>query len=246
MKRIKRGMALFDLHYPDNDKACTNIAYSFAKEFRPDIFILGGDQMDMNCISFFNKGKPKLVEGQRLKNEYKGFQCDILNRFESVLKKKCRKIFFIGNHEYRVQRIIECEPQHEGFIEIENNLRLKNWDVIEYNDVVKIGHMFFIHGLYVNIHHAKKHLQVYGDQIFYGHVHDNQIYTSTTPIDNLPKQAVGVGCLCNKNPNYMRNRPNSWIHQFMFFYLFPDGTFTYYLPIIINGCCVINNKLYEG
>jgi len=244
MNNIKRGIVLFDLHYPDNDKASTNVAYKFTKDFRPDFFVLGGDQMDMNSISFFNKGKPKLTEGKRLKAEYDAFQGDILDVFEPVLKKSCDKIWIDGNHEYRVTRLIESDTQYEGFIEPENNLDLKQWDKIGYNGVLQIGHMYIIHGLYVNIHHSKKHLQVYANNIFYGHTHTNQIHTMTTPIDNQPKQAIGVGCLCNKNPSYMRGRPNGWIHQFMYFYLLPDGTFHYYLPVIIDGHCVINNKIY--
>ena len=246
MKDVKRGMALFDVHYPEHDKRCLDIAVQFCRDFNPDVFILGGDQMDMDCISFYNRNRPKLLEGKRLKKEYAGFQKDVLNRFEPLLGFQTDKYFFIGNHEYRVDRYLESNPQHEGFIEVEANLALGGWDVVPFNEAVSIGHMNFIHGIYWNKYHSYKHVNIYEDNLFYGHVHNAQVYTKTTPLVNLPKQGVGVGCMCNKNPSYQRNKPNSWINQFLFWYMFPDGNFTYYTPTIIEGRVVINNVLYDG
>ena len=243
---IKRGMGLWDIHYPEHDKVCINIALDFCHDFKPDVFILGGDQMDMDCISFYNRNRPKLLEGKRLKHEYEGFQRDILDSFEHVLPVVCDKYFFIGNHEYRVDRYLESNPQHEGFIEVEGNLPLSGWSVVPFNEAVTIGHMNFIHGIYWNKYHSYKHVDIYEDNLFYGHVHNNQVFTKTTPLVNLPKQGVGVGCMCNKNPGYQRNKPNSWINQFLFWYMFPNGNFTYYTPTIIEGVVVINNKLYRG
>ena len=244
--KFKKGIVLFDIHYPEHDKASVNIAYEFCRDFKPDFFILGGDQLDLNCVSFYNHGKPKLVEGQRLDKDYEGFQLDILDRFLSIIPKKCKKYWMVGNHEYRIDRYIESDPQFEGLIEPEKRLDLSKFTIIPFNEVLSIGHMHFIHGIYYNKYHSFKHLVEYEDNIFYGHTHSNQLFTKTSFLHNQPKQGVGVGSLCNKNPHYRRNRPSNWIHQFMYFYLLPDGTFTYYLPIIINNKCVINGKLYEG
>ena len=245
-KKILKGIALFDIHYPEHDSGCINIAYDFTCDFRPDVFIFGGDQLDLNCVSFYNHGKPKLIEGQRLSKEYEGFQKDILDRFNGVIKRGCKKYWFIGNHEYRITRFIESDPQFENLIEPEKRLNLKGYNIIPFNHVLTIGHMNFIHGIYYNKYHSFKHLVEYEDNIFYGHTHSNQLFTKTSHLANLPKQGVGVGCLCNKNPHYKRNRPSNWVHQFMFFYIMPDGTFHYYLPIIIDNHVVINGRVYTG
>lgn len=246
MKSVKRGLALWDLHYPEHSRSCLNIAVEFCKDFKPDVFILGGDQMDMDCISYYNRNRPKLLEGKRLKEEYDGFQRDVLDRFEMILGLNCDKYFLIGNHEYRVERYLESNPQHEGFIEPEVNLHLSSWSVIPFNESISVGKMNFIHGIYWNKYHSYKHVNVYEDNIFYGHVHNNQVFTKTTPLLNLPKQAVGVGCMCNKNPSYKRNMPNDWVNQFLFWYMFPDGSFTYYTPTVVNNRVVINDKIYLG
>ena len=76
--RILKGVAAGDIHFPEHDKPAINILMEFLKDFQPDIFIFAGDQMDMSTISIFNKNKPKLLEGRRLKREYNRFQEEIL------------------------------------------------------------------------------------------------------------------------------------------------------------------------
>jgi len=240
------GIAAWDIHYPEHNKECIEILLDFTKDLQPDYFILGGDQLDLGCISVFNQGKLKLLENKRLKEEYDGFQRNILDRFEKVLPRKCRKLFMMGNHEDRVERLLECEPQYIGLIEIEKNLNLKKWKIIPNNEVFSIGNINFIHGCYTCKYHANKTLSVYGDNVFYGHVHNNQSFTQTTKIENQPQRATAVGCLCNKNPEWMRGRPNSWTHEFLHFSVFGDGNFSPHIETIINGRCKINGKIYKG
>lgn len=243
---IKRGVALFDIHYPEHNKECMNIVFKFLKDFKPDYLVLGGDQMDFNCISHHNKGKVRLLENARLKRDYRGFQADILDKITESIPKSCEKYFMIGNHEYWVERLVDDNAQLEGLVEVENNLDLEDWKITSFNKVLTLGEINFIHGFYTGKYFSEKNIRVYSKNIFCGHLHTNQVFTSISPLKCLPKQGVGIGCLCNKNPYYMRNKPNSWVHQFLFWYEFADGNFAYYTPIIINGRCIINNKLYTG
>ena len=243
---IGKGIAAFDIHYPLQDKASINILIKAIEMIIPDHFVFGGDQLNLDCISHHNKGKVKLLENMRIGKDYKGFQEDILDRVNVALPRNCKKYFMIGNHEYWVDRLIEENTQYEGLIEIEKNLDLSKYEIIPFNNILRIGEMSFIHGIYVNKYHAEKHLRIYQKMLFYGHLHTNQVYTSIAPTTSLPKQAVGVGCLCNRNAEYMRNRPNDWLHQFLIWYMFDDGTFVYQTPIIINGKTVINGKVVDG
>jgi len=242
---IKRGIAIGDIHFPDHDEASIRIFFDFLKDFEPDYLLLTGDQMDMGCISGFNKAKPKLTEGKRLKREYRGFQRGILDPIMDI-SPDSKKYFFIGNHEYRTNRLIEQSPQYEGFIEVENNLDLESYTVVPFNECINLGEMYFIHGDYYNKYHSEKNVRVYGKHIFNWHCHTNQIFTMHSPINRLPRQGVSIGCMCNKNPDYKRNKPNNWVHQFMYFYMYGNGQFSYYTPIIVNNRVVINDKLYEA
>ena len=243
---VKRGVALFDIHYPEHTQECMNVVYKFLKDFKPDYLVLGGDQMDFGCISHHNKGKFRLLENARLKRDYKGFQTNILDKLEDNIPANCKRWFMIGNHEYWIERLVDDNPQLEGLVEVEENLNLKNWKIIPFNETLTIGEINFIHGIWCNKYHAEKNIRIYNKNIFSGHVHTNQIFTVVSPINSLPRQGVSVGCLCNKNMDYMHEKPSAWIHQFMYWYELGDGTFRYYLVTIINGVAVINGKLYNG
>ena len=245
-RSLKKGVALFDIHSPEQNNACMNIVFEFLKDFKPDYLVLGGDQLDLNCISHHNKGKVRLTENARLKKDYRKFQKDILDRLESSIPKGCKKYFMIGNHEYWVERLVDDNPQLEGLVEVEGNLNLDKYTVIPFNKVLTIGEINFIHGIWTNKYHAEKNIRIYNKNIFSGHLHTNQVFTVVSPINNLPRQGVSVGCLCNKNMDYMHEKPSAWMHQFMYWYELEDGTFRYYLVTILNGIAIINGKVYDG
>lgn len=248
-KKIKfkgKGLFLPDWHFPYHDKACLNVVCEFIKDFKPNWVVFGGDSLDLDMISSFNTFKLRTREGKRLIKDYEDFQVQILNRIESILPKTCKKFFMIGNHEYRIDRLLEKHPEYEGLIEVQRHLKLENWTVIPFNDTFQIGDMWFAHGWYWNKYYSEKTLRVIQKMMFVGHVHTPQVHTAISPAYTLPKQCVGVGCLCNKNPAYLEDKPNAWVHQFLFWYMFDDGTFTYYTPTIVNGRCIINGKVYDG
>lgn len=244
--RIKRGVALFDIHYPEHNIKCLNIVFEFLKDFKPHYVVLGGDQLDFGCISHHNKGKVRLTENARLKRDYRGFQTDIIDKLNKYTSSRCEKYFMIGNHEYWIDRLLDDNPQLEGLVEIENNLDLKGYKIIPFNSSLSIGEINFIHGIWASKYHAEKNIRIYNKNIFSGHVHTNQVFTVVSPINNLPRQGVSVGCLCNKNMQYMYKKPSAWINQFMYWYELEDGTFRYYLATILNGIAIINGKVYDG
>jgi len=245
-KVVKRGVVLFDIHYPVHNKECMSIVKKFLKDFQPNYLIYGGDALDLSCISDFNKAKPKLIEKARLKKEYRGFQKEILTPIDKIVTNKCKKYYLIGNHEWRVDRLVEGNPQMEGLVELEEHLNLTDYTIIPFNGILNIGEMAFIHGITCNKYHSEKNVSTYNTNVFSGHLHTSQVYTKVSPLNSLPKSGVSVGCLCDMNPHYMQNKPNAWVHQFLYFYIFDDGSFTYYTPTIINGRVMINNKLYVG
>ena len=90
-----------------------------------------------------------------------------------------------GNHEHRAHHHLMKFPHLRGLIEPERVLGL--WEKkIKYipswstGQVLTIGKANFTHGDYTNMHHAKKMVEAYEDNIFYGHVHDVNSYNKTT------------------------------------------------------------------
>ena len=81
---------------------------------------------------------------------------------------------------------------------------------------LKIGKLNFTHGDYVPIHHAKKHLASYKENIMYGHTHDLQRFTETGL--GGTQSAWSMGCLKNTNSDknkWMRGNLNNWNHALL-------------------------------
>ena len=242
---MKSIITAFDIHYPYQDKKSIDILTDITEDLQPDTFILGGDSLDFNCISFFNNGKPRRVANQTLGKDYKGFQMNILDKIENVLPSNCKKVFIKGNHENRIEIYKDYYPNvADGIIEIENNLNLDDWKIIEYNNYYKINKdTIILHGIYHNEYHSKKHLDTYGCNVYYGHNHNYSVYSRQTPVDKTPKRAISIGCLCNLNPHYRKDMPNNWIKQILILYN-ENGKLYDNIVTIHNGKTIFNGKLY--
>lgn len=218
-------------------------ALNFLEEFKPDVTIVLGDLLDLSQLSTYSKKKPREIEGLRLDNDY-ALGNQILNRIDKATKGD--RVFFEGNHENRVERYLDEFPYvGEKLLSVQENLHLeeRGWKYLKEGELLKIGHAYFIHGWYYNIYHARKHVAEMGDNIFYGHTHDVQSFSKPNP-DTMPIISQSLGCLCDLNPAWLRNKPSRWINAFGIFYFSKDGSFTYYVPIIINGCFWWNGKYY--
>ena len=241
---MEKGICISDLHYPQHSKPCLKIVLEFLEDFQPSTFVMNGDMLDLSCISHWNNGKPKRVENKRLLKDYQGFQEDVLNPIEDILPDDCKKIFIYGNHENRVKRYTETYSTLTGIVELENNLSLDNYEIIDYNKHYNITPNFLIiHGLYTTEFHTKKTLSVYNCNVSYGHIHKQQSYTRTSVIDKTPLKATSMGCLCNLNPDYRNNQPSGWTHGFMYWYKEGNNIYDYY-PMIVKKKCIINGVMY--
>ena len=69
---MQKGIAVFDLHYPHQNKVLWDNLLKFAKDFKPDVFVFGGDNLNMDAVDHWKmeKGQKRPLEGRRLKKEY--------------------------------------------------------------------------------------------------------------------------------------------------------------------------------
>ena len=225
--------ALFtDPHVPYEDVKSCRAAFRYISDIRLDGVVIGGDMLDMDAISFWDVDKPGRKEGKRLGDEW-GAGNGWLSRLIDAARNKNKraKIWYLqGNHEFRVDRYIEKHPEQTGEMEVPVKLELdkkrvewvRSW---ERNETVRIGKFEVSHGHWTNVHHAKKHVEAYGCNIFYGHTHSVQEF----PLQyrGRDKTIVGAssGCMCNYELAYMRGRPNNWQQGFREFIVRPDGGF---------------------
>jgi hypothetical protein len=231
--KSQRGIAVFDIHYPENDKKLWANILRFTEDFDPDVFVFGGDNMDCEPVTRWVTNRSTKIEGKRLKADYAGFTRDVLDPLP--ISQDCRRIFHLGNHEDWVAQYEECHPEIQGFIGVRENLDLSAWEVYDYGDTSQVGKLYFHHGEYCLQFHANKMATIFHRNLAYGHMHTSQAHTIVSPLDSEAHTAVSIPCACGLNPHYSRNRPNAWVSGFAVFHIAPDGLFNLYPVIAVDG-----------
>ena len=257
MKQLEKWAVLPDMQIKSDrsgratgvDLKSLNAVLSCLADNSWDGLVILGDFLDFNCISSHNNGFPRLIEGQSLAKDYK-IGNKILDQVVNAVRKnnkKCRIVFLEGNHEYRVERLIDANPTLEGIIEVPEGLHFKarNIEWIPcYKDNTDFNYkkLTFTHGVYTNDLHAKSHVTKFGHSVVYGHLHDFQAYTF--PRRGKSDNIIGVSMMCLCTSQEWEKTPNRWQQGFGVVYFWGDGYFQIQ-PILINKHrFVFNNKEY--
>jgi hypothetical protein len=246
--QIKKSILLPDIHYPHYEERVMNTIDEFIYNYEPDELVYMGDQISLDCISGWNRRKPLLKEGQRLVQEYDGFNEDVLLRHEELTTEDTKRVFMIGNHEQRIEWYCEEHPELKGFVDIDKHLKLRDrgYEIVDFNGVHQIGKLNVIHGFYWNKYHATKTLEAFEGNVVYAHVHNPQMYAKVSPIDRKGYHtATSLPCICNIKPDYKKNAPNFWINGFGIVEHLPaTGFFNLYSIIMVEGSFMFNGIYY--
>jgi len=144
-------------HYKHhNDRATW--AGKLINDIKPDVVVVLGDTADMPSLSGYDKGK-KSFYGRTYRADIDA-HADFQERLWSPVRRSKRKmpraISLIGNHEHRITRAIEVQPELERTIGLQD-LELERYydDIVEYSggspgtiaiDGIHYGH-FFVSGI---------------------------------------------------------------------------------------------------
>jgi len=240
MKR-ETVIVLPDFQLPYSDKKAVKLVLDYMSGIFIDEVIILGDFLDMFVLSTFSEGKPGQINEKQLQAEFDAGNenLDMIERACRAKNKKCRITLLEGNHEYRTVKYAERYPYLKDTLSVTRNLKLKERDikyVLCYANgaVYNIGNAYFTHGLYTGGNHAKKHVEAFGVNIFYGHTHD--VCSQSKVLWGKNKTIVGqsMGCLCDYEQSYIKGNPTNWQQAFGIFYFLPNGQFTYYVPRIFH------------
>lgn len=248
---IFRVLVQPDTHVPEHDEVAVNAFLNFAKHYRPHGYINLGDFMEMGSVSHWD---PKDAKPRRFAPEAKAAR-GLLKKTDTALGPQCiYKRFLIGNHEdWLDQYLINKVPEFlDGLEELGVSLRVQDllglkdlgYRTIPLNEVLRLGDLHYIHGYYTNTHHAKKHLEVFGCNLMYGHLHDVQSHSGVS-VKGV-HEAISIGCLRLLNAPFMKGKPNNWSHCFGIVEYRIDGSYTRSFPIIVNGRFSYAGKLFDG
>lgn len=152
-------MVIPDPHaHPQHNNKRAEYLGKLINDIRPDIVINLGDTADMPSLSSYDRGT-KSFQGRNYRADIDA-HLDFNDRLWSTVRKSKRKLpvryFLEGNHEHRIKRAINLQPELEGAIDFKDLELERYYDhIIEYNgrspgvttvDGVAYAH-FFISGV---------------------------------------------------------------------------------------------------
>lgn len=247
---VRKAVYIPDVHAPYHSPQATETATKIVSWFKPDIITILGDFLDYDPLSRHIEGSIVHKASVSMKAEF-----DSANSLFDGFTKHCQNVVYLeGNHENRYVAYLDKHPEVRGLVEVDKGLeftsrRKAGYSIkhFQYNECHRIGDLYATHGTYTSVNHAAKHVQSYGRNLVYGHIHDLQAATHISPIDVSKKHmATCLGCLCDRNPSYMRNAPNKWVHCIGLAYFREDGSFNLYPVIISDGVATFAGKVFAS
>tara|TARA_R110000822_G_scaffold211014_1_gene346678 strand:- start:518 stop:1393 length:876 start_codon:yes stop_codon:yes gene_type:complete len=188
-----------DAHYPFQDEELMIKVRQCIKDNPPKGVCISGDWLDLLTLGSYSADSLEILRDITLTDEYESGLQGIID-LERVLPDDCDKMFLWGNHEDRFKREMQKRDNGKYGNELQNPtkaLRLEElgWEVKEdwRDDFFTIGDLDVMHGVYCCIHTAKKHLEMHGNNIMFGHTHRIQTY--------FTRHLAGfnIGCLADIN-----------------------------------------------
>ena len=192
-------------------------AGKMARDLKPTTIVCMGDFASMDSLSSYDKGK-KSFEGRRYKKDI-AHAHDALEKFNKGLNGgRSRKVMLLGNHEDRIDRIVDETPELDGTISTKD-LKFKEfgWEVIAYQEPVAIDGVHYCHNYPTGIMGKP----ISGDSIArslllknkvsstVGHCHLFDYSMCTVPTG---RKVIGLsaGCYLHHKEDYARNTQRLW------------------------------------
>ena len=219
----KRILVIPDAHArKQHDNSRFDALGNFIVRKKPDIVISIGDWVDMPSLSTYDKGR-KAAEGKRVKDDIDAGN-DALQRVMSKvnkgLKPEGRPEFHItlGNHEDRIDRHVEANPELEGKLSMDD-LQFKKWGwkVHPYLKPLVLQDILFQHYLpggplgkpTSGVNHARSLILKGMMSVVVGHSHQRDYY-ETTRADHRKMFGLVVGCFDEGTHSYAKGTQHNW------------------------------------
>ncbi len=124
---------------------------------KPDVIVCIGDFADFPSLSSYDKGKLQF-EGRRYKADIRAASqgmnlmlarmrdYNALQRARKHAQYLPRMVMCLGNHEQRIQRVVESNPELEGMLSYDD-LPYQDWEVVDYLKPIDINGVHYVHFL---------------------------------------------------------------------------------------------------
>lgn len=250
----ERWLVLPDIHLPREDKPAMRAVEAYMADHTWSGWIQLGDLIDFNEISRWEDGNNRTKRDGAITRAYKQTG-EFLDRHATILRsrnKSARMVWIEGNHEFRIVDYLNEKPEASGMLEIEKaiNLKARGIEWVPYwskGRLFRLGKAYFAHGRYTGGNYAKKHLDAYGVNLTFGHLHSIQAYSKRTWGKNETREAACIGTLCRYDQDYLRGNPTDWQTGFCVVHVLPNGFFQRFQVRIFGGTFVSpEGVIYNG
>lgn len=226
---------------PGNDFEFLRHVGQYMVDKKPDVVVCIGDFADMPSLSSYDKGK-KSFEGRRYLEDIKASQdametlLEPLNEYNRRARKNKdklynpRRILTLGNHEYRINRAVELQPELEGVLTIDALGYVGfGWEVHPFLEVVHVdgvaySHYFTSGVLGRPVTSARALLTKKHQSCVMGHVQTMDIATDYRA-DGTPILGLFAGCCYEHNEDYLGPQGNAHFRGIHMLYEVDNGSF---------------------
>ena len=115
----KTHLFVTDIHaHPQHNNKRAEWLGGLINDVKPDVVIVGGDVWDMPSLSSYDKGR-KSFQGRTYRADIDAgldWTDRLFTTVRKAKKKQPRWIYCEGNHEHRINRAIDIQPELEGTI----------------------------------------------------------------------------------------------------------------------------------
>lgn len=187
---------------------------------RPDVVIHLGDHADMPSLSSYDKGK-RSAEGKRVQKDIDAAVAGmkaLLSPLRDLQKKQeeagekvyaPRLVITLGNHEQRIMRHVDANPELHGFLSYDN-LQYKEfgWEVYDYLTPASVDGVTYIHfmpnpmtgkpfaGTVANT------LKTVGESFTQGHKQTLEVHTRFLPFSGSQQWGIVAGACYLHDEDY--------------------------------------------
>lgn len=204
-----RHFIIPDLHVkPGTSNRRANWIGRAIVDLKPDVVVQLGDAADMESLSSYDKGT-KAFQGRSYRSDIEAhadFQDRLWSTVRASKKRLPHRVILEGNHEHRIKRAINLQPELEGTISYDD-LQLDHWydHVVPYEGAtpgsVVLDGVWYAHFLVSGVsgrpisgeHLAYSLLAKHHASCVVGHNHTLD-YCVRTRVDGGRIQALCAGC----------------------------------------------------
>lgn len=216
---------------------------------KPDVIVHAGDFADMESLSTYDKGK-KSAEGKRVQADIdvaifgmatllgplKRLQDE--QRASGVEVYSPRLVLTLGNHEARIDRHVEANPELHGFLSIASLEYEKfGWEVVPFLTPINIGGINYCH-YFPNVMTGKPlsgsamgMLKTIGESFSMGHRQTLDVTTRFLPTSGKQQYGLIAGAAYTHNEVYKGNMGNRHWRGIVLKHNVKDGA---YDPLFIS------------